>query len=75
VSECRELTDLLVGVLAGETLGNTGHDDVLTNIMLAIDCQFKAGHLRGHEGELVVDMALDDLGVDNESGGDVVYRN
>lgn len=30
----QKLTDLLVGVLAGETLGDTGHDDVLTEIIL-----------------------------------------
>jgi hypothetical protein len=28
--------------------------------------------LRGHERKLVVDMALDDLGIDDEAGGDVV---
>ena len=27
---------------------------------------------RCHKGELVVDVALDDLGVDDEAGGDVV---
>lgn len=29
-------------------------------------------YLRGHEGELIVDAALDDLGVNDEAGGDVV---
>jgi hypothetical protein len=27
---------------------------------------------RSHEGKLVVDVALDDLGVHDEAGGDVV---
>lgn len=29
-------------------------------------------NLRSHKGKLVVDMALDDLGIDNEAGGNVV---
>lgn len=28
----QKLTDFLMGVLAGETLGDTGHDDVLAKI-------------------------------------------
>lgn len=32
----------------------------------------KIVYSRGHEGELVVDAALDDLGVNDEAGGDVV---
>lgn len=65
-----------MGVLAGETLGNAGHDDVLTGI----DCQKRsilsiAIDSRGHEGKLIVDTALDDLRVDNEAGGDVVEEN
>lgn len=30
------------------------------------------GYLRGHEGQLIVDMASDNFGVDNKAGGDVV---
>jgi hypothetical protein len=33
-----------------------------------------SGDLRGHEGKFVVHAALDDFGVNNESGGDVVLR-
>ena len=32
------------------------------------------GDLRGHEREFVIDTTLDDFGVDNEAGGDVVFR-
>lgn len=70
------LTNLLVGVLAGQTLGNAGHDDVLTGK----DCQKRnfqsiAIDSRGHEGKLIIDVALDDLGVDNEAGADVVEED
>jgi hypothetical protein len=34
-----------------------------------------AVYLRGHEGELIVDVALDDFGVDNETGRDVVQED
>jgi hypothetical protein len=32
-------------------------------------------YLRGHEGELIVDVALDDFGVDDEAGSDVVQKD
>ena len=52
----REDTDVLMALLTITTLLDHGHDDVLG----------------GHEGELLVDAALDDLGVDDEALGDVL---
>ena len=52
-------TDLFVSVLPRQTLGNAGHDNVLG----------------GHERKLVVHVALDDLGVHNKPGSDVVQDN
>lgn len=53
----REDTDLLVALLAVTAGLDNGHDDVLG----------------GHEGELLVDPAADNLGVDDETLGDVLH--
>lgn len=54
-----EDTNLLVSILSREALVDAGHDDVLSR----------------HEGKFVVDVAFDNFGVDNESGGDIVQED
>ena len=51
--------DFLVSILAGEALLHTCHDDILC-------C---------HEWKFVVNMAPDNFGVHDESGGDVVQKD
>jgi hypothetical protein len=85
-------TDLLVGVLAGKTLLDAGHDDLgqlalaicrtgsyrclltfsLRRMLVKYHRKENRLHLRSHEGKLVVDTTLDNLGVDDEAGGNVV---
>ena len=43
--------------------------------ILVPDNTEKERHLRGHERKLIIDPALDDLGVDDEAGSHIVQKN